>query len=45
MLLDKKMITMVFKMVLLKNLGKPVVTHVDKDTLLSAFEELQSYFK
>lgn len=38
------MITMVFKWSYLK-FRKPVVTHVDKDTLLSAFEELQSYFK
>ena len=45
MLLDKKNDYNGIQMVLLKNLGKPVVTHVDKDTLLSAFEELQSYFK
>ena len=45
MLLDKKNDDNGIQMVLLKNLGEPVVTHVDKDTLLSAFEELQSYFR
>ena len=45
MLRDEKNDLHGVQMVLLEGIGKPVVKHVDKSTLVESFTTLQTYFK